>query len=148
MKKLIAVILASWFLSSIDAQTLSLETFVEESRIGMQKGYAIHYMNKAGWGIGTVFQSSKAFTTESNSDAYPFVGIEARVPIQYCNRLRLQFTPSIGFVNRNFLVFLPELQTEYLITDALGIGLGTGIRVREAAISFKVFFQPFKNSKS
>lgn len=148
MKKLFVIL---WFVSLaflVNGQTLSLETFVQESAIGMQKGYSIHYVNRKGWALGTVFQSTDGFTTESNGTNYPFYGIEARLPIQNCGRLRLQFAPKLGFVNRDFLVFLPELQTEYLVTNSLGLGMGAGIRVREAAVSFKVFFQPFKKLKS
>ena len=127
------------------SQELSIETFVQKSVLGAQKGYGLYYLNSSGWGLGTVFQSSNGVNAETSGTNYPFYGVEARVPIQNCNRLRLQFASKIGFVNKDFLVILPEIQTEYLVTKNLGLGIGAGIRVREAAISFKVFFQPFKN---
>ncbi|MFK7953724.1 MAG: hypothetical protein AB8B73_12830 [Ekhidna sp.] len=144
MKKLVVIILFSLVLLSVRAQNISFESFIQDSRIGLQTGYGVYYLNKNGWGVGTVFQSSIWKPTESTGTNYSFIGLEARVPIQNCSRLKLYFAPKIGLVNKDFLVFLPELQTEYLITNSFGMGVGAGVRMREAAVSFKVFFQPFK----
>lgn len=130
------------------AQGLSMEAFIQKSLIGLQKGYGLYYLNKKGWGLGTIFQSTDGISMERNANNYPLIAIEGRIPIQNGERLRLQFAPRFGFVNHDFLVFIPEFQTDYEITKTIGIGLGAGIRVREASLSYKIFVKPFKKQRN
>ena len=128
-------------------QGLSVEAFVQQSQIGLQKGYGVHLVNEQGWGLGTILQSTDGTPNEKDNDSnYLFWGLETRIPIHNCGRLRLALTPMAGFVNKNFFVALPEIQTEYQLTRMVALGIGAGIRVNEAAISFKISIQPFRQS--
>jgi len=147
MKRLQFCFLLALASLSLKAQNISFEVYAQESRIGLQRGYGVFLANSKGMAIGPVFQSTDGISTETNLTNYPFIGAEARFPIETCGKLRILFATKAGFLNRDFFVVLPEVQTEYLITNTLGVGLGAGIRVREAAISFKTFFQPFNNKR-
>ncbi|MEM8939865.1 MAG: hypothetical protein AAGC64_11010 [Bacteroidota bacterium] len=137
-----------FFSVGIVAQGLSMEAFIQKSLIGLQKGYGLYYLNKKGWGLGIIFQSTDGTSMERKANNYPLLAIEGRIPIQSCERLRLQFAPRLGFVNHDFFVFIPEFQTEYELTKTIGIGLGAGIRVREASMSYKIFIKPFKERRN
>ena len=111
MKKFLFIWLINLLtLPLVCSQQISVELFAQDSRVGMQRGYGVYYANYRGWGAGLVFQSSDGKSAEITGSKYPFYGVELRIPVQQCGRLRSHFAPRIGIVNRNFLVIIPEFR--------------------------------------
>ncbi|MEP1094103.1 MAG: hypothetical protein ABJG78_03285 [Cyclobacteriaceae bacterium] len=120
------------------AQTISGQAFAEQTVMGFQKGYGLRYQTSKGLGIGVLFQSNGKLSMETADGNYPFYGIETILPITSCNNMRFFISPKIGFVNQDFLVLIPQVETEIKVTNSLSVGITTGLRARQSSAGGKV----------
>lgn len=125
-------------LGTVSGQTISSQIFLEQTVMGLQKGYGIRYQTAKGLGVGVVFQSNGKLTTELGGDSYPFYGIETVIPITKCGNIRFSFSPKIGFVSENYVVAIPQVETEIKVTNFLAVGITTGIRGGEPSAGTKM----------
>lgn len=137
MKKCLIIYMTVLGLNSSSAQTTSIQAFAQQTVMGFQKGYGLRYQTARGLGIGILFQSNGKLSAESVGNNYPFYGTEAIIPLAKCTTIQFLFTPKVGFVNRNFLVFIPEVETEINVNKLLSIGITTGIRARKSSAGVK-----------
>ncbi|MEQ9468295.1 MAG: hypothetical protein RLN88_12855 [Ekhidna sp.] len=139
MKKLFVLMFLTTILKfCCNAQVLTGEAYVQNTVMGLQKGYGLRIQTNKGLGIGLVHQSNLNVKGESLDEKYPFYGIETIVPLTRCGNMRLFFTPKAGFVNEHFFVIIPEVETEIRISDTFSTALTAGIRARESAVGVKL----------
>lgn len=117
------------------AQNLEFSTMAQQTVMGLQKGYAVAFRTKSGWGVGSFFQSTNHLSFEQSADNYPFYGVDISAPLKTCGDLQLLAHVKTGLVNQDFLIATPELETRYKINPFLKIAIGAGYRSQQAAIS-------------
>ncbi|WP_424963646.1 hypothetical protein [Ekhidna sp.] len=120
------------------AQTLTGQTYLQNTVMGLQKGFGLRIQTNKGLGVGLVHQSNLRSTKEGLNEKYPFYGIETVVPLTKCGNMRFFLTPKAGFVNEDFFVLIPEVETEIKITDTFSAAITAGIRARESATGIKL----------
>ncbi len=139
MKKLLILsilLIGATFSSS--AQTLSGQAYLQNTVMGLQKGFGLRIQTNKGLGIGLVHQSNLKSTKEGLDEKYPFYGIETMIPLTKCGNMRFFFTPKAGFVNEDFFVLIPEVETEIKITERFSAAITAGIRARESSTGVKL----------
>lgn len=125
------------------AQSIELSGFAQSTVMGLQKGYALDYRIQAGFSLGVFHQSTQNFSFESAKSNYPFTGVNVGFPIKNCGDLSLIGNLKTGLVNNQFLIVTPELETRLAITKFMKIGIGAGMRSRQAALSARLIFHSF-----
>lgn len=136
------VILFFLFLGNIaKAQSFKLDTYVQHSVIGLQKGYAAKFLFKNSLGLGVFHQSSDNLSFETQNKNYPFTGLEIEFCIAKCENIQIIGAYKGGFVNEKFLVLVPEITTKIRLIEFVSLGLGTSYRAGQAAVAMKLVFQ-------
>ncbi len=130
------------------SQGIQAETYVQLSAIGTQPGVALRWVNQKGWGLGGFYQSNKAFDFEGRLSNRSFSGLDFVVPIITCEKLALSGSLKAGFVNNQFLVVTPEINTQVSIARSWSLALGAGYRVGQPAVSAKVIFTHRKRKRA
>lgn len=143
MKVIIRIAFLVLAYSSVEAQELTVSVFGQSSELGFQRGYSIQY-EKEKWGMGVLFQSGKTISLETSNNNHPFIGLTIARELYTAGKMRLLLTPKVGFVNQHFLVFIPELQTEFNLYKGLRLSLGTAIRARQPAATLALSYQILK----
>lgn len=139
MKKLLILLFLIFCLKLCgNAQVFTGQTYLQNTVMGLQKGFGVRIQTNKGLGIGLVHQSNLSSTMEGINEKYPFYGIETIVPLTKCGNMRFFFTPKAGFVNEDFFVIIPEVETEIKLTDTFSAAITAGIRARESAVGAKV----------
>ncbi len=129
----------------MSAQTITGQAYVQQTVMGIQKGFSLRIQNKAGWGIGMIHQSGLKSTQEEPNEKYPFHGLELIVPLTKSGKMQLFFAPKIGYVNNYFFVLIPEVETELKISERISVSITAGIRAREASTGFKILLHLLAN---
>ncbi|WP_425390703.1 hypothetical protein [Ekhidna sp.] len=139
MKKLIIIsVLLIGAKFSATAQTLTGNAFLQNTVMGLQKGFGLRAQTEKGLGLGMIFQSNLKSTKEGLDEKYPFYGVETVIPVTKCGNMRLFLTPKAGFVNEDYFILIPEVETEIRITDMFSAAITAGIRARESATGVKL----------
>lgn len=120
------------------AQTLTGQAYLQNTVMGLQKGFGLRVQTNKGLGIGLVHQLNLKSTKEGVDEKYPFYGIETIVPLTKCGNMRFFLTPKAGFVNEDFFVLIPEVETEIKITERFSAAITAGIRARESSTGIKL----------
>ncbi len=139
MKKLIIpffILIGATFSGS--AQTLTGQTYLQNTIMGLQKGIGLRVQSDKGLGLGMVYQSNLNRKSEGLNEAYSFYGIETIIPLTKCGNMRFFLTPKAGFVSEDFFVLIPEVETEIKITNTFSAAITAGIRARESATGIKL----------
>lgn len=137
-KYLIIIIVVLTSLRVAQAQRVSAQSFIQQTVMGLQKGYGMRVQANSGWGVGILFQSNGKLSLENGKGNYPFYGVEALIPLTKCGNIKLFFSPKIGFANTNFLVIIPEVETEIEISSRFSAGITAGMRSRESSAGLKL----------
>ncbi|MEP1033540.1 hypothetical protein [Ekhidna sp.] len=139
MKKILTtIILITAMQMTANAQTLTGQAFLQQTVMGAQQGFGLRIQSQKGWGLGLMHQANLKSTQESLGEKYPFYGMEAIVPLTKCGNMRFFFTPKAGFVNEQFFIIMPEVETEIKITDMFSAAITAGIRARQSATGIKL----------
>ncbi len=138
MKKYLLILtIVSGVLPSL-GQTFSGQMFVQQTVMGLQKGYGLRYQAYEGLGIGILFQSNGKISSDPTGNPFPFYGMEAIIPLAKYDNLSFFLTPKVGFVNKYFFVLIPEAETAIKIFKDLSVGITAGIRARQSSAGAKV----------
>ena len=139
MKKLIILLILIICMKVCgNAQTLTGQAYLQNTVMGLQKGYGLRVQTNKGLGIGLIHQSNLKSTVEGVDEKYPFYGIETIVPLTRCGNMRFFLAPKAGFVNQDFFVLIPEVETEIKITERFSAAITAGIRARESSTGIKL----------
>ena len=128
---------------STKAQKLEAEVFLQQTVMGLQKGYSVKTVSDFGLRYGVFFQSNNHFSFKEGQSNYPYAGIDLSYPISKCGKVKLYANLKSGLVDYKFLAVSPEIESNIDITRFLSIGVGSGLRARKAAVSCKVIIKPF-----
>lgn len=137
----LAILFYLYFGNVAQAQSFKLDTYVQHSVIGLQKGYAAKYVSDRGFGIGVFHQSSNNLSFEAANRNYPFTGLEIEYAFAKCGNVQVIGSYKGGFVNHKFLVMVPEVTTRVKLIEYVSLGLGTSYRAGQAAVAIKLVFQ-------
>ena len=140
MKYILAACLLVLIVCMLSGQQMTAHTYVQQTVMGVQKGFGLR-TQQAGWGIGMVFQSTQTGSVETGTDNYPMFAVEGIFPIAASGKLSFSLAPKVGIVNEQFLVFIPEVETNIRVANWVYLGIGAGIRAREAATSIKLILK-------
>ncbi|MEM9895363.1 MAG: hypothetical protein AAF789_03260 [Bacteroidota bacterium] len=135
-------LVAAFFVASIvrsgNAQKVTIQSYVQHTVMGIQKGFGIRSKLKKGFEVGVAHQANMFSRSELLNQRYPFTGAEVLVPISQGARMQLYFNTKTGFVNKHFFAVLPEVESRVKIARRIHLGFGAGIRAGQASSSFKI----------
>lgn len=120
------------------AQHLEVQAYAQETIIGLQKGYSIRKVTKKGIKMGVFHQSTQSFSFNDQANNYPFTGTEISYPLTNCGKIKLYANLKTGILNNQFIVAIPEIESEIAINKVLRAGIASSIRAGEAAIALKL----------
>ncbi len=143
MKTILLTALLLLTLVRVNAQHFEAQSYVQETALGLQKGYGVRYISPWRMKFGIFLQSNNNLSLEEGVSNYPFTGIEVSYPISSCGKISMYGNVKGGLVNHQFFAITPEIETVWNFSRFVSLGIGTGVRVREAAISGKIIIKPF-----
>ncbi len=147
VKHLLLISVLTLLVVSVNAQQLEVQAYVQETIVGLQKGYSMKMMNSKEMKFGMFYQSTQNFSFNEGINNYPFLGTEFSYPVTKCGKIKLFANLKGGLVNYQFLALVPELETVVAIKKQLSFSMGSSYRAGQAAISFKVLIRPFGQNK-
>jgi hypothetical protein len=101
-------------------------------------GGGLIYENKAKWGIGAFYQASIYNTRKEGVELNNvFYGIGFQLPLAKTERIDFFVTARSGFVNENFFVVVPSLETRIKMWRNLSTIFCMGYRVGYPSIGIK-----------
>jgi hypothetical protein len=118
-------------LSCANAMSQSISTTLSAEKTVRGCGYTgqLGFEFRKPWGIGGFYQLvSPSNFTEKKKFVDPFYGIYLQAPLMSSQRLLFNFVLRTGFVNKNFLVVTPALETRLHIRQRINLVFGMGLR--------------------
>ena len=128
MKSIAILILV---LSGSTAMCQSISTTLSAEKTVRGCGYTGHlgFEFRKPWAIGGFYQMvSPSNFSEKKKLVDPFYGVYLQAPLMASQRLLFSFVLRTGFVNRNFLIVTPALETRLLIRQRINLVFGMGLR--------------------
>jgi hypothetical protein len=138
MKKVLLIGLLILSYKSLPAQELLFCPLMEKTISENEFGAAITYRSKRLFGIGGFYQGSIDRNSEKLKVQDPFYGAVVSIAMLKCDRLNFHANTRIGFVNKNFLVVVPGVETEIRLFKAVGLGIGISIRRGFVAVNTSI----------
>ena len=120
-----ALMMVAHFASS---QQVYIAPSVEKTITGVEYGSGIYYRNRAAFTCGIFYQTGIEPKAETFQRVNPFYGVGASVPLVKCDRMIFNANTRVGFVNKNFLVCVPGLETEIKLFKKISFSVGMSMR--------------------
>lgn len=120
------------------AQNVLVTSTSEWTVSGIEVGGSVGFQSKKLWSFGGFFQRGIAKNSEENTQVESFAGIYGNVPIAKSERVNFFFSSRLGFVDKDFFVFVPGVETRVNITKRLGVNMGMGVRKSYPALNGKI----------
>jgi hypothetical protein len=128
MKKVVLIGLLLLSYKTLFGQEIFFSPLLEKTISGNELGAAITYRSKRSFAIGGFYQGSINPNPEELKVQNPFCGAAISMALLKCDRLNFHANTRIGFVNKNFLVVVPGVETEIHLFKTVGLGIGISIR--------------------
>ena len=131
----IILILAAVSYSS-NAQELKLSTYIEKTKMSPKLGHSLGLVFPGYLGdmeVGGFYQRNMLTnTTESTSKRVimeeQFYGFYIGISFIQREKVNVNFNLRAGLVNESMLAITPSVFTDFMLSNALGFGLGVGMR--------------------
>ncbi|MEO1255670.1 MAG: hypothetical protein AAFY41_12435 [Bacteroidota bacterium] len=137
MKKILTLLFVLQF-TIASSQVITGQAYMQQTVMGMQKGFGLRIQNNSSWGVGLLHQSNLISNGEGTQERYPFYGLEFIAPLTKCGNMQLFLAPKAGFVNEYFFILIPEVETELKISAHFSTAITAGIRARQASTGLKI----------
>ncbi|HEY4654287.1 MAG TPA: hypothetical protein VIH22_07220 [Cyclobacteriaceae bacterium] len=110
---------------------------------GSQHGATIQFESRTLWGLGIFYQAELGNGHETYIPKDTFLGMLVQAPLATAKRISFFAMLRAGFVNENFVVLVPGLETRVHISPRFGTAFGMSMRMGYAAVSGKLFVKVF-----
>ncbi|MFY0608131.1 MAG: hypothetical protein JXR10_15535 [Cyclobacteriaceae bacterium] len=124
-------------------QSMQAAGYLNQTVMGLQKGYEFKLVNQKGFATGVFYQSTNNFSFERSEENYPFAGASIQVPLSRCNKVRIFGEMKVGLVNNHFLIATPEITIVCKIFRHVDFAFSAGMRSQEASITAKLILTTF-----
>lgn len=125
------------------AQHMALSVTTEYTVAGHQYGASLMYETSKQWGLGTFYQGEFYNYSESSLKKDVFYGVVAQAPLVQCSKLAFFGNLRAGFVNKNFFVLVPGLETRLSMSKRLALGFGMSMRMSYPSVAARVVVKLF-----
>lgn len=142
---LIAIFLVLITSNSTLAQKIFVSVGIEKTVFQNQVTADFSFETKRGIGMGVFYQmgvSLPGSTNELTSQQSIYGGI-VQLPLAKSNKLALYGNLRIGFVDKNYLVAIPSIETRVTLGKRTGVSFGSSFRQGYPAFSLKTFIKLF-----
>lgn len=129
--------------SELKAQQIEVQAYAQETIVGIQKGYSIRKVAKSGMKVGIFHQSTRNFSFLEDGNNYPYTGGEISYPVTSCGNIRLYATLKAGILNQQFILAVPEIESEVTLNRYVNISIASSYRAGEAAVALKASIRLF-----
>ncbi len=129
---------------SLKAQRLETSVYLQETVLGLQKGYSVGFVTNNKARIAVFYQSNRKFSfTENGSGNYPFYGGIFSYDLTSCSSIMMRANLKAGIVNGQFVSISPEIETVKYLNKYLDVSVGAGLRAGAATASIKLTVKLF-----
>lgn len=142
MKKVLSIVSVILLLTTVSAKAQGILLFpqTEKTVAGYQYGAALLAENKKLWGIGAFYQAGINSQGEMQPKD-PFYGVMISAPVMKTDKVSFFGTLRAGFVNEDYAVVVPGLETRLSVTNRIGASFGMGLRMGYPSVSGKLFIK-------
>lgn len=134
-KRAILILCMSLFvgIAYTNGQNLKISTYIEKTHLSPKFGTEIGLQLPGIIGpitVGGFYQKSSisAESEKNNLEEFQFYGAFIQLPFLNRKRYNVNFEVRSGYINNNSFVIAPLLNTEFYLTENIGISLGCGMR--------------------
>jgi hypothetical protein len=101
------------------------------------------YQTSGKWCYGLFYQKTFRSTVDATANKDVISGGYVQVPIVRCEKIDFLLTQRIGFINRNYLIYIPGLETRLRLSNRLSFSTGLAIRKTYPSLSGKITIEIF-----
>jgi hypothetical protein len=123
---------------STNAQHMVASTEVEKNVAGIHYGASVSFENRKKFSLGAFYQCGISKVVADVTPVRPYYGLQAQLPLVTCEKMDVLLDARTGFVNKDFLVFVPALVTRVQLTRLLSFSIGSGFRMQNASVTGKI----------
>ena len=135
VKFLFAVMFISFQTLSAKAQHLVASTEIEKNVAGLEYRGCLSLEGRRRFSIGTFYQFGLQQSNIETKRARPYYGLQVQFPIVASEKIFIAGNMRAGFVNKDFLLFVPSIITTVRLSSVLSLSFGSGLRMQNAAFT-------------
>ena len=134
--KLLPIILILAAASMCNAQELKLTTYIEKTKMSPKLGHSLGVVFPGYLGdieVGGFYQKNMLTNTAETTSKRvimeeQFYGFYVGISFIQRDKINVNFNLRVGLVNESMLAITPSVFTDFMLSNALGFGLGVGMR--------------------
>lgn len=123
----------------IKAQHLVAATEIEKNVAGLHYGASLSIESKKKFSIGGFYQCGIRQFEGTVTPTRIFYALQLQFPLLTCDKIAVLVNTKTGFVNNDFLVFVPAIITNIQLSPTLGVAIGSGVRMQNASLIGKIY---------
>lgn len=123
----------------VNAQHLVASSEIEKNVAGLHYGASLSLESKKKFSVGGFYQCG---IRQEEGDVKPtrtFYALQLQFPLFTCDKIAILLNTKTGFVNDDFLVFVPAIITNIQLSPALGVSIGSGFRMQNASLIGRLY---------
>lgn len=142
IKKLTVLLFAALLLVLCDvpgnAQHFVASTEIERNVAGFHYGVSLNLETKRKFSIGGFYQCGIRQFEDQVTTVRPFYALQLQLPLLNSDKVAILLSTKTGFVNNQFLVFVPAIITTVQLSPLLGLSFGSGFRMQHASMIARI----------
>ncbi|HEY0653011.1 MAG TPA: hypothetical protein VGD65_07780 [Chryseosolibacter sp.] len=120
-------------------QHLIVASEIEKNVAGLHYGASLSIESKKKFSVGGYYQCGIKRSEGGLEPARVFYALQMQFPLMTCDKLAILLNTRTGFVNDDYLVFVPAIITNVQLLPALGVSIGSGLRMQNASLIGRIY---------
>lgn len=122
-----------------NAQHLVASSEIEKNVAGLHYGASLSIESKKKFSVGGFYQCGIMQLEGNVKPTRTFYALQLQLPLFTCDKMGILLNTRTGFVNEDYFVFVPAIITNIQLSRALGIAIGSGLRMQNASFIGRIY---------
>ncbi|MEO7991295.1 MAG: hypothetical protein ABI663_17220 [Chryseolinea sp.] len=148
MMKVLMILIFILHIANALGQNVTASLGLERTVAGTESQFTAGYESKKEWSLGAFYQTKltlSPFEMEKINSSASWYGIYLNAPLVRLTKISLYAQVRTGLLERQFIVFVPSLETKVRLTQRLSLTVGSSFRHTYPAFLLKANISLFKN---
>ena len=117
-----------------NAQHLVATSEIEKNVAGLHYGASLSIELKKKFSVGGFYQFGMRKVEGNVERTRVFYALQLQFPLMTCDKIAVLLNTKTGFVNGNYLMFVPAIITNIQLSRAVGVSIGSGLRMQNPSL--------------
>jgi hypothetical protein len=120
-------------------QHLIASTEIEKNVAGLHYGASLSIESKKKFSVGGFYQCGINQFEGNVKPTRTFYALQLQFPLLTCDKVTILLNSKTGFANDDYFVFVPSIITDIKLSPAVGVSIGSGIRMQNASLIGRLY---------